>query len=182
MTQKVATLRKVKSRHKTTFLGKIPTLTSKLRIGDKERWFWPFLTAIIEDQKEVFFWSIFTALQRKHESHKTSWDYLISRAKKERRQSQPLSLSNFSKLKFRQGQAIFAQFPTATWSIDWTPKWDILKFRQATREPPWQGQNLIEILLSTCHTKSQIFLQIHRRHTDFKYLEPNICLCISTAT
>ena len=38
-TQKVATARKLKSRQTTTFLGKIPTETSKPRIGDKERWF-----------------------------------------------------------------------------------------------------------------------------------------------
>ena len=39
MTQKVVTERKMKWRKETTSLGQIATVTAKLRISDKERWF-----------------------------------------------------------------------------------------------------------------------------------------------
>ena len=71
MTQKVATAHTMNSRQKTTFLGKIPTVTSKPRIDDKNWWFGIFRQQF-EDKKVVHLWSIFPVLQRTHKSHRTS--------------------------------------------------------------------------------------------------------------
>ena len=45
-----------------------------------------------------------------------------------------------------------AQFPTVTWTLDKTPTRDILKFRQAAWDPPWQ--DLLQV--SSLHKHVQV--------------------------
>ena len=106
----------MKSRQKTAFLGKIPTVTSEPIIGDKGLWF----SNIFDSDLKIKNKYTSPPCPSKNGINVTKRLEISSvharQLTEERRleTSQPLSSSNFSKLKFRQGQSIFAQFSTAT--------------------------------------------------------------------
>ena len=74
MTERVATERKMKSRHQTTALGQIATGTAKPRISYKERWFGKFITSLNAKKKK--FSSIFFALHRASLVSELEWTLL----------------------------------------------------------------------------------------------------------